>query len=74
MLTAKMIDNKYAEHAKELRKKVWEIIFSKIDCLNKQQPIPEHSLNGNRDNNPLIRALMGIYYLISDKINTASSN
>lgn len=49
MSTDKMNDNKYSEQAKQLRIKVWEIIFDKIQTDDMSQPISEDSLWTKRD-------------------------
>ena len=73
MGTPDMANNKYAERAKFLRNLVWDIIFSKIPLEDKDKPLPEEALWARRAANPLVRALLQVYYTMAERIEKASS-
>ena len=68
-----MKKNAHAEKAQQLRNEIWDIIFSKIQIKEKDQPIPEDILWEKRATNPVVRSLLQIYYLMSERIEEAST-
>ena len=68
-----MAKNKYLERAKENRRVIWQIIFKNIKFSDSRDaPIPEDQLWARRDKNPMVKALLQIYYLMADKIDESS--
>lgn len=66
--------NPYLEQVKTNVKHIWDAIFAQIIFEgNRDAPIPEEILYESREKSPFVRALLQIYFLMSNKIELAAN-